>query len=106
MSDSSLWEILVPTQWNTGKPIRTRHHKEWDKKVRKITGGLTILTPAKGQWVSPTGQLYAERMIPVRIVASRKQMDEVIKVTFKHYHDQLAILAYKISDEVLLVHRQ
>lgn len=31
------WEILVPTQTNEGKPIRTRFHRVWDDKVEVIT---------------------------------------------------------------------
>jgi hypothetical protein len=48
----NLYEILVPTQYGYPKttPIRTKHHKEWDKRVQKITGGLTILSPGKGKW--------------------------------------------------------
>lgn len=102
---SGLYEILVPTQRNSGKPFRTRHHKEWDKRVRRIAGGLTIFTPAKGQWTSPMGELFHDRMIPVRIACSRKQLDEIIQITLKHY-DQLAVMAYKISDEVFIVLRE
>ena len=64
---SELWEILVPTQYPSGKPIRTRFHRVWDEKVRAITGGLTILAVAKGTWTSPDGEVFRERMIPVRI---------------------------------------
>ena len=99
-----MWEILVPTVRNNGRPFRTRHHREWDGRVRRISGGLTILTPAKGQWVSPDGILYAERMIPVRIVATREQISKIIKITIQHY-DQHAVLAYKVSDEVILQYR-
>lgn len=49
-----IWEILVPTMMNE-KPVRTKHHKEWDKLVKKITGGLTIAPPGKGYWVDPNG---------------------------------------------------
>lgn len=101
---TSLWEILVPTVSNAGKPFRTRHHQEWDKRVRKITGGLTVLTPVKGQWVAPCGTLFAERMIPVRIVCTRSQIEKIIELVFKHY-DQLAVLAYRLSDEVILEQR-
>lgn len=100
----SLWEILVPTERRVepGKYYTTRYHRVWDEKVRQITGGLTILTPAKGQWVDPdTGTLFKERMIPVRIVASREEIDSVIDLTL-NYYDQLAVLCYKISDEVIL----
>lgn len=100
-----MWEILVPTQRNDGKPVRTRHHKEWDKRVRKISGGLTILPVSKGQWVSPEGQLFSERMIPVRVIATEKQMEKIVKITLQHYPDQIAVLAYEISTKVLLRYR-
>ena len=99
-----MWEILVPTISNEGKPYRTRYHRVWDRKVREISGGLTVMLPAKGQWVSPSGHIHLERMIPVRIIANRDQMEEIIVLTMKYY-DQEAVLAYKLSNEVLLVHR-
>ena len=99
-----LWEVLVPTQSNEGKPYRTRYHRVWDAKVREITGGLTILMPAKGQWISPEGKLFKERMIPVRILCSRNDMEKIVSLTIKYY-DQEAVLAYKISEEYILKHR-
>lgn len=120
----SMWEILVPTEkriktkapdaeiapgdyarWLKRMSFSTRYHRVWDAKVREITGGLTILTPAKGQWVAPDGELYAERMIPVRIVATREQIEQIIDLTLVYY-DQLAVLCYKISDEVILRERK
>lgn len=100
-----MWEILVPTQFNNGKAIRTRYHRVWDSKVYKITGGLTILTPGKGKWLSKTGKLFEERMIPVRISGTREQIEQIIDFTLTYY-DQEAILAYKISEEVILKHRE
>lgn len=103
MTGRSLWEILVPTQTNKGKPIRTRQHREWDGRVRKISGGLTILKPARGQWVDPgSGLLYAERMIPVRLVATKTEMMKIAKMTARFY-DQLVVLVYPISTEIFLV---
>lgn len=99
-----LWEILVPTISNEGKPYRTRYHRVWDAKVRSITGGLTIMAPAKGQWKSLTGDLYVERVIPVRIACSRDQIDAIIDITMKYY-DQLAVMAYKVSDDVIIRNR-
>lgn len=96
-----LWEILVPTISNAGKPFRLRFHRVWDKKVREISGGLTVMPVAKGQWLAPDGTLFAERMIPVRVMATRLQMDRIVDMTLKYY-DQLAVLAYKVSDEVIL----
>jgi hypothetical protein len=103
---TALWEILVPTVRRVGgKPYTTRFHRVWDAKIRVISGGLTVLTPAKGQWVAPTGELHSERMIPVRIVASREQIDRIIDLTIEYY-DQLAVLCYKLSDEVILKHKE
>lgn len=104
MSNIGLWEILVPTVHNNGKPFRTRYHRVWDARVRKISGGLTILTTAKGQWINPDGKLFIERMIPVRILATPEQMDEIIQMTISYY-EQEAVLAYRISQEVKLVNR-
>jgi hypothetical protein len=105
VSTTKLWEILVPTIRRVGgKPYTTRYHRVWDKKVRAISNGLTILAPSKGQWISPDGELFIERMIPVRFIASREDAGKVIDITMVYY-DQLAILCYLISDEVILKHR-
>lgn len=97
--------MLVPTVRANGKPIHTRFHKVWDAKVRAISGGLTILQPAKGQWVHPEdGSLFAERMIPVRIMCTREQINQIIDMTLEYY-DQIAVLAYRVSDEIILRYR-
>jgi hypothetical protein len=96
-----LWEILVPTVRPDGRPITTRFHKVWDKRVHDISGGMTVLTPAKGKWVSPAGELFVERMIPVRIVATREEIDQIIDLTIEYY-EQIAVLAYRISEEIIL----
>ena len=99
-----LWEVLVPTMSQDGKkPFRTRHHKAWDKKVERVSGGLTVLTPGKGSWVHDD-QTHRERMIPVRIMCSRAQIEKIIDLTLVHY-DQLAVMAYKVSSEIILKHR-
>lgn len=95
-----LYEILVPTVMN-GKFVRTKHHKNWDARVRKISGGLTILKPAIGNWVSPSGELFVERMIPVRIACDGKEINKIADITAQHYK-QKAIMFYKITDEVVI----
>jgi hypothetical protein len=94
-----LWEILVPTVIDD-KPVRTRYHRVWDEKIRAIAGGLTVLKPAKGQWVHK-GAVFEERMIPVRIACTESQINEIIDVTIKYYR-QLAVMAYRISDKVVI----
>lgn len=95
----SIWEILVPTVMPNGRPIRTRQHREWDNRVRRITGGLTVMPPARGQWVSPDNKLFVERMIPVRIACSREQIIQIADMTGAFYQQQ-AVMYYHISDEV------
>lgn len=97
-----MWEILVPTVRNEGKPFRTRYHRVWDAKVKAITGGLTVVTPVKGTWVSDDGEEFKERMIPVRIRCTRDQIFEIAEMT-KRYYDQLAVMVIKISDETYII---
>lgn len=100
-----LWEILVPTIRNNGNPYRLRYHKVWDKKVREISGGLTVMNPVKGQWISSDDELFVERMIPVRIIATKEEIDKIVDMTMLYY-DQLAILAYKVGTDVILRERE
>lgn len=97
-----LWEILVPTIID-GKPVRLRYHRVWDSKVRAIANGLTILTPTKGQWVSPTGDLFVERMIPVRIACSEVDIHKIADLTAAYYK-QKAVMFYRVSDIVVVKH--
>ncbi len=97
----NLYEILVPTKSNKGKPFRTRYHRVWDKKVRTISGGLTIIPPIKGEWVADCGTLFRERMIPVRIACTQEQIEEIADMTAKYY-DQQAIMYYLISNQVII----
>ena len=103
MDETRLWEILVPTvRRENGKPYTTRFHRVWDAKVRGISGGLTILQPAKGQWVSPDdNELFEERMIPVRFIATEEQKDRIADMTCVYY-DQLAVLCYAVGSRVTM----
>lgn len=99
---ADLWEILVPTiHSDTGKPIRVRFHRVWDNKVREMSGGLTLSRPVKGQWINPRSEVVAERMIPVRILASRMMIEQIMDFTAKYYKQE-AVMCYKISNEVIL----
>jgi hypothetical protein len=100
-----LYEILVPTmRRKDDKPIKLRYHRVWDAKVRDISGGLTVMPPAKGQWLCNEGNLFAERMIPVRFIATPEQANRIIDMTMLYY-DQLAIMCYVVSTEVILRYR-
>jgi hypothetical protein len=112
-----LYEILVPTIYgDTLKPIRTRHHKEWDKQVMKITGGMTILSSANGKWTHE-GVEYPEKVIPVRVMVEENpdfyiggelqhtQIDKIVYLTMTHYR-QKAVMYYLISKDVQVVYAQ
>lgn len=96
---TELWEILVPAS-SPGKPwIDYTHHKSWDEFVKNIAGGLTVMRGAKGEWISPKGELFKDRMIPVRIACSADEIKVIAEFTLKHY-DEEAVMYYKISNEV------
>jgi len=101
MENKYLWEILVPTVSNHGKPFRTKQHRIWDKFVRQITGGLTIMSPnIKGEWISDDG-IFTDRMIPVRIYCTQEQIIEIAKHT-KQFYGQEAVMYYCISSEIYI----
>ena len=80
------------------------HHKEWDAYVKGLTGGVTIMKTAKGEWVSPNGELYIDKMIPCRIVCNEEQISKIIDFTIEHY-SQEAVLGYRVSTHVILRHK-
>ncbi|HLC51732.1 MAG TPA: hypothetical protein VJI98_00630 [Candidatus Nanoarchaeia archaeon] len=96
-----IWEILVPTQFNNGKKISTQYHQKWDQKIRDISGGLTIFTPAKGQWLGSRGKLFKEKMIPVRIICSKKEINTIITMTLEYYRQE-AVLAYAVGSDIII----
>ncbi len=104
MVAKSLWEILVPSHSNEGIEYELHHHKEWDEKVRAISGGLTILRTTKGQWVNDEGHLFFDRMIPVRVYCAEPDIDRIIALTLEYYNQE-AVLAYEVSSHVKLVYR-
>lgn len=88
---------------NDGKPFRLRFHRVWDQKVRAIAGGLTVLHPARGQWLAPDGTLFVERMIPVRVACTEAQIQEIADLTASHYA-QRAVMYYLVSDRAVIRH--
>ena len=92
-----LWEILVPVEFDL------YFHQQWDEKVSKIIGGVTLLQPLKGRWLAGE-EIVRESMIPVRLVGTREQIEQVVDLTLQHYN-QASVLAYKISDDVILKNR-
>lgn len=100
--ESKVWEILVPYKMGR-KNVQVDYHRQWDEKVRGISGGLTIHRVAKGQWVSPTGKLHRELMIPVRIACSEKEIGKIMQITLEHYQQE-AVYASLVSEKALILH--
>ena len=100
-SEKKMWEIVVPVEMN-GLKVDVSYHHKWDEKVRKISGGLTIMKSAIGQWVSPTKHIHVEKVIPVKIACSDADIEKIARMTLTHY-GQEEVLYYKISDEVHFV---
>lgn len=99
-----MWEILVPAE-TLGKEIPIEYHKKWDDKVKEIAGGLTIFKPAIGMWVSPAGKIFKDKMIPVRISCTKYQIKKIMRMALDHYVDEETIIAYQVSNKVLLIGR-
>jgi hypothetical protein len=85
-----LYEILIP-------PAPLEWHHEWDKKVIRLAGGLTILPPVKGRW-----QDTKEQMIPVRIATDLETMQKVAAFT-RDYYNQQSVIFYEVSPMVEFV---
>jgi hypothetical protein len=99
-----LYEIFVPTKYgDTGNPISTKHHKNWDNYVRKITGGLTLMGVARGQWLH-RGELFEERIIPVRVACEPNFINPIVTFTIEHYR-QTAVMFFKVTEHVEIRYR-
>lgn len=101
-SNLKLWEILVPSHMNNGKKIEIEHHKKWDAFVQALTKGLTIQKTSKGIWLNQSEIKYEEKMIPVKIACTKKQIKEISDFTAEHYKQE-AIMFYLISEDVQIV---
>lgn len=99
----SLWEILVPAS-NREQSFSYEHHKEWDAFVGQYSDGITILRGAKGEWKSPDGTVFRDRMIPCRIICTEEEIRKIVRFTIEHYRQE-AVLAYKLSDTIILEHK-
>lgn len=97
----SVYDILVPKTDQQGERIDRSYHQQWDRSVRNIAGGATILDGAKGYWEDPNGNLHEEGVIPVRIACTTEQFETIMSLTVEHY-DQDVIMAYQVSDTVFM----
>lgn len=104
-NSSTLWEILIPLKSNEGIDFSVEHHRKWEGHVKEISGGITLLGTAHGQWVSPQGRTFDEPVIPVRVRATREEMVRIGHYTATHY-DQERVWLYRIADEIIEIKRE
>jgi len=94
-----LWEILVPVASNDGVPFSEDHHEAFRRVVRGLPGnsGTTTRPAGDGDWQDgDTGEVYAEKMIPIRFRACKADAQRIAEHTRKFY-GQIAVMAYKIA---------
>lgn len=98
-----LWEVLVPQRMyygpNSAGPfvVALEYHRRWDEKISKICGGLILHSTTQGLY----GTEY-ESMIQVRIACTESELkNRIIPITKEHYKQE-KVLAYLISESVIL----
>lgn len=94
-----MWEIMVPTHDNQKKKFPIKHHRQWDAKAIRLTGGLTIMNPSKGRWINE-GTLESEKVIPVHIACTEDQFYEIMDFTVEHYK-QKEVLGVKLGEIII-----
>ena len=97
-----VYRILVPAYNNQASEFSSSHHHVWDEFVRKLVGSVTIMKSVKGQWISPYGQLYTDKMIPCEISCTKEQIKRIAKFTKQHYRQE-TVVYYKISNKFNLI---
>ena len=101
-SNKLLWKIMVPFHDNDGKKFPIEHHRKWDAFVRSIAGGLSIFKTAKGQWINDD-VLYFDRVIPVEIMCTEKQIETIMHYTLTFYN-QTAVMCYLVSEKAKILY--
>jgi hypothetical protein len=99
-----LWAIIRPMQSNAGRPFTPEHHDVWDNGVIDLFGGATFLPVADGAW-KHGGKVFREPMQAVQVIATEKEIANLVSRTMLYY-DQLAIMFYRVSETVHIVHRK
>jgi len=98
---TKLWEILIPIADNDGIKFAPEIHRDWDNRVRAISGGLTIFKPATGEWINGNGAVMRDKLIPVAFMATDEQA-RAISAMSKLTYRQEAMMLYVLSETVII----
>jgi hypothetical protein len=101
-----LWEILIPVASNKGIPFPEDHHVAFRRILRELPGnnGTTSRPPGDGDWKDKdTGNVYAEKTIPIRFRACRADAERMA-VHARWFYDQIEVMAYRIApgDDIII----
>ncbi len=95
----SLWEIFVPRSDNDGSIIEHYVHLEWDSKVCRKVGGLTLYATIKGKYQN--SDIIVDQIIPVRIVCTADEICQIAQMTCEHYNQE-SVLYWEVSPNVTI----
>ena len=96
----NLYEILIPVADNDGHTFSNSYRKIFVDILIKETGGLSVLPTVKGFWIDK-GITYADENTPLRVICTGEDIERFAYIAKEHFN-QLAILYYKISDDVVI----
>ena len=99
-SPVEMWCVLVPLNNNDGEVFPIEKHHEWDKFIADNCGGLTLLPSLVGKF-GVDKDIIEDKVKPVMVACTRAQIIGVLDYT-RRFYDQKGVLAYKISDDVLI----
>lgn len=72
----NLYEILIPVANNDGKEFPEKYRQAFIDFIGILVGGVTVYPVVDGQWYEGENR-YAEKMIPVRINCTDKEIDAI-----------------------------
>lgn len=91
----NMYEFIVPAVEDY------KVHYEWDEKVSRLVGGLTILDEAKGAWLDAERNVIKETVIQVKIACEPQFVEKIMDLTAEHYKQQ-AVMCRHIPGEVYI----
>lgn len=95
----NLYEILIPIADNAGFVFSDSHRKLFFDMLIGETSGLSILPNLQGFW-EEKGKIYEDINTPLRVICTGEDIKRFANTAKEHF-DQLAILYYQISDNVV-----
>lgn len=94
----AMYEFLVPVVSNAGVPFK--NHETLYAYLRLKFGGVTVAPAVEGQWLSPTGRVYIEPMIPVQVIMPESEVVPVATL-IKNMFEQEGVCVVRLGEAVI-----